>query len=115
MRIVTYGAAVSLDGFIAGPNGEIDWLHFSDDVRDILKDFFLDVDAILMGRKTWTAGQSQGQGGTSGMMTYVFSRTLSSIDVPGVTLISEDAVPFVRRLKTQPGGRICLMGGGDLA
>jgi len=115
MRIVTYGAAVSLDGFIAGPNGEIDWLHFSDDVRDIMKDFFLDVDAILMGRKTWAVGQAQGQGGASGMQTYVFSRTLTSIDVPGVTLIRDDAVTFVRRLKNQPGGRICLMGGGELA
>ena len=35
MRTVTYGAACSLDGFIAGPNGEIDWLHFSKDVQQI--------------------------------------------------------------------------------
>ncbi len=33
MRTVTYGAACSLDGFIADPDGTIDWLHFSDDVR----------------------------------------------------------------------------------
>jgi hypothetical protein len=37
MRKVTYGGAISLDGFLAGPNEEIDWLRYSDDVAEIMK------------------------------------------------------------------------------
>jgi dihydrofolate reductase len=116
MRIVTYGAACSLDGFIAGPNGEIDWLHFSDDVKDVMRAFWKDVDTILMGRKTWVVGESMG-GGSHGsrMKTYVFSRTLPPSTKRGVTVVSDDAESFVRRLKGEPGGRILLMGGGELA
>ena len=47
--------------------------------------------------------------------TYVFSRTLSSIEEPGVEVVSSDAAAFVRNLKEQPGKDICLMGGGELA
>jgi dihydrofolate reductase len=118
MRTVTYGGACSLDGFIAGPHGEIDWLHFSDDVRDVMTAFWKDVDTILMGRKTWEfAAEHGGGGGGMGrrMKSYVFSRTLGSIDARGVTLVSDDAADFVRRLKAEPGGRICLLGGGELA
>src|SRR5689334_11830445 len=53
MRTVTYGAACSLDGFIAGSGGEIDWLHMSGDVNQIMRDYWKSVDTILMGRKTW--------------------------------------------------------------
>jgi dihydrofolate reductase len=49
------------------------------------------------------------------MRTYVFSRTLRTIDEPGVELIVGDATEFVRNLKKQPGKEICLMGGGELA
>jgi dihydrofolate reductase len=49
------------------------------------------------------------------MQTYVFSRTLKSIDEPGTELVAGDAVEFVRDLKRAPGKDICLMGGGELA
>ena len=126
MRTVTYGGAVSLDGFLAGPNGELDWLHFSSDVQQIVKDFFKDVDTILMGRKTWevSVAQQPPRKKTTkprkprkepGLRTYVFSRTLPPIDEPGVELVSGGAAEFVRELKSKPGKRICLMGGGELA
>ena len=128
MRTVTYGGAVSLDGFLAGVDGAIDWLHFSKDVQEIMTDFFKDVDAILMGRKTWEVSVAQAAGATRkprasksreprepAMRTYVFSRTLGPIDQPGVELVSHDAIGFVRELKERPGGHICLMGGGELA
>jgi dihydrofolate reductase len=111
MRKVTYGGAVSLDGFLAGPDGAIDWLHFSKDVQEITTTYLKDVDTILMGRKTFEAGGS----GTGTAKTYVFSRTLSAIAQPGVELIRDDPVPFVRILKRQPGRGICVMGGGLLA
>lgn len=125
MRIVTYGGAVSLDGYLAGPDGAVDWLHFSKDVQQIMTDYWKDVDAILMGRKTWAVAAAQAPrsrrkpGGKPrkepAMRTYVFSRTLAPIDRPGVELVRDDAAGFVRDLKQRPGKGICLMGGGEFA
>jgi dihydrofolate reductase len=122
MRTVTYGGAVSLDGFLAGVDGSIDWLHFSKDVQQVMTDYWKDVDTILMGRKTYavSAGQKSGKVKSGkrqkpAMRTYVFSRTLRSIDEPGIELVAGDAVEFVRGLKRAPGKDICLMGGGELA
>ena len=56
-----------------------------------------------------------GGGGTPGVATYVFSRTLPADAVTGATLVREDVADFVRTLKTQPGRDVCLMGGGELA
>ncbi len=128
MRTVTYGGAVSLDGFLAGVDGAIDWLHFSKDVQDVMTKFWRDVDTILMGRKTYDFAVSSGREASTGkkwgkdkprnesaLRTYVFSRTLQSIDEPGVELVKADAVEFVQGLKRRPGKGICLMCGGELA
>ena len=128
MRTITYGGAVSLDGFLAGADGSIDWLHFSKDVQQVMTDFWKDVDTILMGRKTYEVSVAMRPSSTKkpakakspkrkepAMRTYVFSRTLKSIDDPGVELVASDAADFVRDLQQRPGKRICLMGGGELA
>jgi len=117
MRIVTYGAACSLDGFIAPSDGSIDWLHFSRDVQDVMSKYWASIDTMLMGRKTWdvaVGNGSAGGGGIGGITTYVFSRTLTSVG-HGAHLISTDPGEFVRQLKEQPGKGICVMGGGELA
>ena len=118
MRTVTYGAACSLDGFIVGPGGSLDWLLFSKDVQAYMKDFWARLDTLVMGRKTWeaAAAQSGGKGGgMKGVKSYVFSRTLTSIPGKGVELVREDAGDFVRRLKAEAGKEICVFGGGDFA
>jgi dihydrofolate reductase len=117
MRTVTYGAACSLDGFITGPDGSMDWLHWSDDVQSIMASYWKTVDTILMGRKTWEIAAAAESGGPTNqaMQSYVFSRTLETIDRPGVTLVKTDPGAFVRDLKARPGGDICMMGGSDLA
>ena len=116
MRKVIYGAACSLDGFITAGDGSIDWLHFSDDVQQVMADFWSHVDTVLMGRKTFdVALQNGGGGGTPDLRAYVFSRTLEAPPHPDVELVSDDAGGFVRKLKEQPGKDICLMGGGDFA
>jgi len=127
MRTVTYGGAVSLDGFLADLDGSLDWLHFSKDVQDVMTNYWKDVDTILMGRKTYAVAASQGAAGKNtknakrrkprqaAVRTYVFSRTLKSLDDPHVELVAGDAVEFVRDLKRGPGRQICLMGGGELA
>jgi len=117
MRTVTYGAACSLDGFIAPPDGSMDWLHFSRDVQQFMAEYWASIDTILMGRKTYDVAMAMGGaggGGSSGITTYVFSRTLTSVG-KGAHLVSEDAGEFVRQLKEQPGKGICVMGGGELA
>jgi len=132
MRTVTYGGAVSLDGFLAGADGSLDWLHFSPDVQRVMADYWKNVDTILMGRKTYAVAAAQSGGAkprpksgakprkrratrAPAMRTYVFSRTLDAIDQPGVELVRTDAAAFVRDLKARPGKDICLMGGGELA
>jgi dihydrofolate reductase len=118
MRIVTYGAACSLDGFIAGPAAEIDWLHFSPDVHALISAYWKTIDVVLMGRKTWSQGAEQGadMGGKSGRIkTYVFSRTMKESPAPGVELVTTDPGTFVHQLKRRKGRGICVMGGGDLA
>jgi dihydrofolate reductase len=115
MRTVTYGGACSLDMFITGPNGAMDWLVWSDDAQALMGEYWPTVDTILMGRKTYVGALESGGGGgdSNGIATYVFSRTLK--EAPGATIISENAGAFVRALKAQPGKGICLMGGGELA
>lgn len=120
MRKVTYGAACSLDGFIAGPNHEVDWLHMSKDVSAIMADYWGRIDTLLMGRKTWEVAQAMGSGGGDGSMmagidAYVFSRTLQSLPPGRGRLVRDDAGDFVRDLKRRPGKEICVFGGGDFA
>ena len=120
MRTVTYGAACSLDGFIAGPDGSVDWLHFSQDVQEVMGRYWSTIDTLIMGRKTWefaaaNAPAEEGDIPMSGIRTYVFSRTLKELSRPGVELIASDPGAFVRDLKAKPGKGICVMGGGALA
>ena len=117
MRTVIYGAACSLDGYITAPDGSLDWLHFSRDVQEVATQSWAGVDVMLMGRKTWefaAAQQGGGGGAPPGVTTYLFSRTLQESPGHGMRLVSSDAGAFVRDLKRQPGGKILVMGGGEL-
>jgi len=114
MRPVRYSVASSLDGYIAGPNGEYDWIP-----NDPTVDFaaiFARVDTILIGRHSYEAAQkSGGSPGTPAMRSYVFSRTLRGPMQPGVTLVADNAAATVAALRAEPGdGEIWLFGGGAL-
>ena len=115
MRKVTYGGAISLDGFLAGPGEALDWLRWSDDSAQLAAESFKGVDTMLMGRKTFEAGQRLGGGPVmKGVRTYVFSRTLEVLpERPDYEVVREDVVEFVRRLKAEEGGNILVMGGGE--
>ena len=117
MRKVTFGAANTLDNFIARKDHEVDWILWSDEASRYMTKYWKTIDTILMGRKTYEVGLSQRQGkaGSPGLKTYVFSRTLEADSDGDVTIISGDAVEFVRDLKNQDGKDIFLMGGGELA
>ena len=123
MRQVIYSVANSLDNFIAGPGGAVDWLRMDADYG--MDTFFQSVDAVLLGRKTAEfalrqhrprpARKRPAKKKPGATQTYVFSRTLSAPPDPDATLISANAGDAVRALKQQPGKNIWLMGGGDLA
>ena len=114
MRKVIYGGACSLDGFLAGPGGSLDWLHFSKDVEAVTAKSWAEADTLLWGRKTWDFSQGVGGGPpTQGFTQYVFSRTLT--EAPGAQLVNEDAGAFVRNLKQRSGKDILVMSGGNLA
>ncbi|HEV2747865.1 MAG TPA: dihydrofolate reductase family protein [Allosphingosinicella sp.] len=116
MRKLTYGGAVSLDLYLAGPGEAIDWLRWSGDAAAIAAASFEGVDTMLMGRKTFEFAQRMGGGPVpAGVTTYVFSRTLERLPAgAGAQLVGEDAAAAVRRWKEEPGGSILVMGGGEL-
>ena len=114
MRRVRYGGAISLDGFIAGPNGEADWILMDPEID--FAAMFAQYDTLLIGRKTFTQMLTMGGGGESmpGVTSIVFSSTLRAEDHPNVTIVRDDAAGVVRRLKEKPGKDIALFGGGEL-
>jgi dihydrofolate reductase len=116
VRKITFGGANSLDNYFARPDHAVDWLRWGDEVAAVMADYWKTIDTVLMGRKTYEVALRSGHGGGyPGITTYVFSRTLPAGSQGGATIISADAVDFVRELKRQAGKDICLMGGGELA
>ncbi len=109
MRRIRYGVAASLDGFIAGPNGEYDWIPMDPDIdfAALLARF----DAMLMGRRTY---EIAGGGGSKDMEVWVFSRTLRAEEHPRVTIVSDHIDEQLNELRQRPGKDICLFGGGEL-
>jgi dihydrofolate reductase len=112
-RRVRYQVAVSLDGFIAGPNGEYDWI-----VMDPAVDFaalYKEFDTVVMGRKTYEVVTAQGgHGAIPGMDVVVFSRTLPAATYPGVRILNDDPRKVVAELRAKRGRDIWLFGGGEL-
>jgi dihydrofolate reductase len=103
---------MTLDGYVAGPNGESDWITIDPEIDfAALTSSF---DAMLLGRKTYEAARRLGEGpAMPGMKAYVLSSTLRQSDCPGVT-VSDNARDTVAKLKAAPGKDIWLFGGGSL-
>ena len=75
MRRIRYGVAASLDGYIAGPNGEADWITLDPEVD--FAEIWAQFDTLLMGRRTYEAAVKRlGEAAFSGITSVVFSRTL---------------------------------------
>ena len=113
MRQVLYRVAASVDGYIAGPRGELDWI-----VHDPAVDFakvYASVDTVLLGRRTYELTRQPGAPPwPEGWQIYVFSQTLPPEEAPGVTVVRADAGACVAALRAAPGRKIWLFGGGSL-
>ncbi|WP_327148785.1 dihydrofolate reductase family protein [Nocardia sp. NBC_01329] len=139
MRKLVYYVGVSLDGYIAGPGGEIDFYPLGDDMAawiyarypesvpthirehvgiapDVANQHW---DTLIMGRGTYEPALSAGIASPfAHLEQYVISTTLDAIDDPTVELVRTDPVELVRRLKKEDGPQgkdIWLCGGGKLA
>jgi len=111
MRKLVCGFAVSLDGYIEGPAGEIDWI-----LVDAEMDFSAQMkryDSFFYGRKTYESILKMGPFRAGHAAHYVFSRTLQSV-AEGCQLIRGDIVEAVRRIKNERGRDIALFGGAAL-
>ena len=111
MRRIRYQVACSLDGYIAGPNDEFDWIPPEPSFDfDALNAQF---DTLLMGRRTFEIVRAAGEG-FHGKQVIVASRSLRPADYPDVEIVSQGLESRVQALKTQPGLDIWLYGGGNL-
>jgi dihydrofolate reductase len=120
-RIIVY-IATSADGYIARPDGGVEWLNRRPDTIDYgMREFYATIDTILWGRKTydWLLSYYKKRGKTEGLFdtklaNYVFSRRPPKRVPAGVTFVSEPVKAFARRLRTTAGKQIWMMGGAGL-
>ena len=114
--------ATSADGFIARPDGDVEWLNRRPHNLDYgMRKFYSTIDTIVMGRKTydWAVNYWKKRGKPSGQFdtkvaNYVFSRKPPKRAAPGVQFVTEPVKSFAKRLRAAPGKHIWLMGGGGL-
>ena len=114
MRRIRYQVATSLDGYIAGPKGEADWIIMDPDFD--FRALFAQFDTVLIGRWTFE-GMARGKkkaGAMPGMKALVFSRTLRQHDFPKITIVAENAEETLTALRAESGKDIWLFGGGLL-
>jgi dihydrofolate reductase len=113
MTKIRYSVAMSLDSYIAGPNGEADWIVIDPDFN--FPELWAQFDTLLMGRRTYEAAIARlGKSSMRGMRVVVASRTLRFEDHPDITIVAELNREVIQTLRAQSSKDIWLMGGGDL-
>lgn len=115
-RIIVY-IATSADGFIARPDGNVDWLNRprpSDNYG--MLEFFNSIDTILWGRTTYgpVSGKKGGVGYSSKVKNYVFTHHPPKSAPAGVEFVNEPIGEFAQRLRAEPGKDIWMMGGAGI-
>jgi dihydrofolate reductase len=125
MKKIILSLAVSLDGFIEGPNGEIDWITFDAETGKALNKFIQEIDTILYGRISYEKWGNYIPSDTSAdfekdfyrktskMKKYVFSGSKGEFE-GNPTVIQSDIARKVQNLKREPGKDIWLYGGAGL-
>ena len=128
-KIIVY-IATSADGYIARPDGDVEWLNRRPRTVDYgMTEFYRTIDTILWGRKTydWVLAyyRKKGKKGNrkngkkddmfdTKLANYVFSQKPPKRATPGVEFVSEPVKAFAQRLRATPGKHIWMMGGGGL-
>ena len=110
MRKVILNLAVTLDGYIVGPNGEYDWCYSDQDYG--MTDFMKRTDAIFFGRRSYEVLVGTDQNPYPEKKKYVFSRSMKS--AAGAQIIGDNYIKEVMEIKNQPGKDIWLFGGASL-
>jgi dihydrofolate reductase len=121
-RKIIVSIATSADGYIARPDGDVEWLNRRPDTVDHgMAAFYRTIDTILWGRKTydWALAYDKKNGSKGGIFdtkvaNYVFSRKPRKRAAPGVEFVSEPVKTFAQRLRATPGKHVWMMGGGGL-
>ncbi|MGA8153844.1 MAG: dihydrofolate reductase family protein [Terriglobales bacterium] len=114
-RIIVY-MATSADGFIARPDGSVDWLDRPRPKGNYgIGTFYRSIDTCILGRKTYDFSVSFGRPEFyPGKKNYVFSRTLKEAASPEVMIANEDVASFAGRLRAEKGKDIWLVGGAEI-
>jgi dihydrofolate reductase len=116
-RNVIVHIATSADGYIARPDGDLDWLTSRPAPKGFygMNAFMKSIDTMVLGRKTYEMSVRLGAKFDSTSRSIVFSRHSRPAAAPaGVEFVDEAIGPYVRRLQEQPGKDIWLMGGGEI-
>lgn len=118
---------VSVDGYFAGPNGELDWHNVDAEFNDYAIDMLNSVDILLFGRVTyqlmadyWTTpaaikNDSIVAGKMNGLLKIVFSKTLDKVEWQNTKLVKRNIVKEIKKLMQQPGKDMVLLGSSNLA
>ena len=134
VRALTYYVGVSLDGFIAAPDGSTDFFPVDAAVLDLIAERYPETlpthvreqlgvtaagtrfDTVVMGRATYAPALAVGiTSPYAHLEQYVVSTTLPPSPDPQVHVTAEDPVALVRQLKQQAGAGVWLAGGARLA
>jgi dihydrofolate reductase len=116
-RKVIVHIAASADGYIARPDGDLDWLTSRPAPPGFygMNAFMKTIDTLLLGRKTYEVSLSLGGKFDPKTKTIVFSHNPPPPDAPaGVEFVNGAIGPIVSGLRDQPGKDMWLMGGGEL-
>ena len=120
MRKIIAGFATTIDGFIEGPNREIDWIIYDQEQFKELEEDWKKIDAMFHGRKTYEASLKMKDEVTEEMVNsfahmkqYVFSKTLDKVE-DNYILVKGDLKTEVEKIKNEPGGEIAVFGGAEL-
>ena len=128
MRKLKLQMQITIDGFVAGSNDEMDWVVFDwdDDLKNYVDEITKPVDCIILGRKlaqgfipSWTsriADPETADAFANKMVNtpkIVFSKTLENIQWQNTQLVKGNSVQEINQLKRQPGKDIIAYGGGS--
>jgi dihydrofolate reductase len=111
-RRVRLFIATSLDGYIAGPGGALDWLFGDADYG--YDEFIAGIDTLAMGRRTYDVVRSFGEWPYEGLATTVFTRQDRMPHDPHVSFATKPPAEWLHEVEQSPGKDVWVVGGGEL-